>query len=298
MIMSTILKTTRLPFLVLSPVCVFLGVSTSLAVVPTVDYFLVSIILMGALASQISINTLNEYYDFKTGLDLITNKTAFSGGSGALPANPEAAGKVLAVGLVTLLLTMVVGVYLVATRGSQILPIGVLGVAVVISYTQWLNKIPWLCLVSPGFGAGVLIVVGTQVVLVGEYSAMMWLVSLISFCLLNNILLLCQYPDIDADTKIGRKTFPIVYGLHKSNFVYAGFMITAYGLILLGLVVDLLPAVAIVSMAPLLLSLYALFGAVRHKSALGQYPQYMAANVAVGILTPSLLALSIGFGTQ
>jgi 1,4-dihydroxy-2-naphthoate octaprenyltransferase len=34
------------------------------------------IILIGALSAHISVNMLNEYYDFKSGLDLKINKTA------------------------------------------------------------------------------------------------------------------------------------------------------------------------------------------------------------------------------
>ncbi len=39
--------------------------------------------LLGAFLAHISVNTLNEYFDFKSGLDLETIKTPFSGGSGA-----------------------------------------------------------------------------------------------------------------------------------------------------------------------------------------------------------------------
>lgn len=45
--------------------------------------------LLGALSAYISVNVFNEYIDFKTGLDLVTRRTPFSGGSGTLPANPE-----------------------------------------------------------------------------------------------------------------------------------------------------------------------------------------------------------------
>jgi len=41
--------------------------------------------LLGAFLAHVSVNTLNEYYDFKSGLDLETIRTPFSGGSGALP---------------------------------------------------------------------------------------------------------------------------------------------------------------------------------------------------------------------
>ena len=43
--------------------------------------------LAGGLLAHISVNALNEYLDFTSGLDLTTLRTPFSGGSGTLPAN-------------------------------------------------------------------------------------------------------------------------------------------------------------------------------------------------------------------
>ncbi|WP_197475205.1 prenyltransferase, partial [Oleiphilus sp. HI0079] len=78
---TAVLQATRPPFLILTPACVFLGASIAFAeqaVFSNVDFALV---LIGAMAAHISVNTLNEYFDFKSGLDLNTNKTPFSGGS-------------------------------------------------------------------------------------------------------------------------------------------------------------------------------------------------------------------------
>lgn len=84
---NTAHRAMRPSFLALSPLCVFLGLSTSLATEPQVNIFTFVLVLMGAISAHISVNMLNEYYDFISGLDLKTEKTAFSGGSGALPDN-------------------------------------------------------------------------------------------------------------------------------------------------------------------------------------------------------------------
>jgi len=80
---------------------VFLGVSTVVANQISVDLPLLLLILLGAVLAHVSVNTLNEYYDFKSGLDLTTTKTRFSGGSGALPENAEMANAVLKIGIVS-----------------------------------------------------------------------------------------------------------------------------------------------------------------------------------------------------
>lgn len=49
------------------------------------------------MLAHVSVNTFNEYLDFKSEPDLITKKIPFSGGSGALPQTPEMAGTVLTI---------------------------------------------------------------------------------------------------------------------------------------------------------------------------------------------------------
>jgi len=78
---KTIVQSMRVPFLVLTPVCVFLGASTVVANQAEVSLFVLLLALLGAFLAHISVNTLNEYLDFKSGLDLETIKTPFSGGS-------------------------------------------------------------------------------------------------------------------------------------------------------------------------------------------------------------------------
>ncbi|MFW2438612.1 MAG: prenyltransferase, partial [Arenicellales bacterium] len=80
---TAVIQSMRVPFLVLTPVCVFLGAST--VVLNETNTGLLMLVLLGALLAHISVNALNEYSDFRSGLDLTTTRTQFSGGSGALP---------------------------------------------------------------------------------------------------------------------------------------------------------------------------------------------------------------------
>lgn len=290
---KTIFKTFRPSFLILTPVCILLGISTSLASQSSINISLLILILIGAICAHISVNTLNEYYDFKSGLDLKTNKTPFSGGSGALPDNPELAGTILTVGRVSLTITVLIGIYVLMVKGIQIMPIGILGVVVILTYTQWLNRFPLLCLLAPGLGFGTLMVVGTHVILAGEYSQLAWLVSLIPFFLVNNLLLLNQYPDMGADESIGRKTFPIAFGLNKSNVTYAVFMLAAFSVIVGLIVYGTLSYLSFIALIPMAFSLFALYGAIKYSARIGEFPQFLAANVAATILTPLLLAISM-----
>ena len=293
MLLKTVLKSTRPSFLILSPICVFLGLSTSLATQSQVNIFILFLIFIGAISAHISVNMLNEHFDFKSGLDLTTEKTAFSGGSGALPGNPKMANAILIIGLVSLMLTIIIGIYLILERGIQILPIGIVGVVLIITYTQWLNRFPILCLIAPGLGFGILMVVGTHMILTEGHSHLPWLVSLVPFFLINNLLLLNQYPDVKADASVGRNTFPIAFGLNKSNIVYTIFLMAAYLSILIFIAKGLIPNQSIIAVIPIVFSLFALLGAKKYASKIGDFPRYLGANVAAAILTPLLLGISI-----
>lgn len=292
----TLLRTLRPPFLVLTPACVLLGYATARSVAGQVDPLLLLVALAAALFAHISVNMLNEYHDFTSGLDLQTNRTPFSGGSGALPMHPDAALSVLVAGLVSLGIVVLAGVYFLYLRGLVLLPAGLAGVILVVTYTRWLNRTPWLCFVAPGLGFGPVMVAGTHFALTGELSALPVTAALVPFFLTSNLLLLNQYPDIEADANSGRNHVPIAYGTGVANTVY-GFSAAAAALtLLLGVGEGMLPDAALAALAPLGLAGFALSGAIRHHDGIGRHPQYLAANAAAAVLTPFVLAVALLLG--
>ncbi len=283
----------RLPFLILTPVSIFLGFATALASAVQINYFDLFLVFVGGVLAHISVNTFNEYYDFRSGLDAKTTKTPFSGGSGALIENPEAVNAVFYVAILSLVLTMLIGIYFTLNLGWVIFSVGVIGVLIIVTYTQWLNRYPFLCLVSPGIGFGPLMVVGTHMILTGEYSMQAFWASLVPFFLVNNLLLLNQFPDIEADKSIGRRHFPIVYGVNKSILLYGVFILAACGMIVVGINMELMPKLSLISLIPIAVSVGVFFGIRTHTSSLQKMIPYLGMNVAVTVLTPLLLGISI-----
>ena len=139
-------------------------------------------------------------------------------------------------------------------------------------------------------------VVGTHFVLTGQHSTNAWLAAPVPFFLVNNLLLLNQYPDIEADRSVGRNHIVIAYGTRISSYVYAAIALSAYLVILAGVYFGHFPHLSLLAMAPALLSLYALQGASRFGSDIGNHQPYLAANVAATILTPLLLGITLIFG--
>ncbi len=286
----------RIPFLILTPASVFLAYATSTMATAHIQNVELLLVLICALLAHISVNLLNEYYDFRSGLDFKTSKTPFSGGSGALIENPEVATTVLVAGIASLVLTVVIGLYFTIKLGILVLPLGVIGVLIIITYTPWLNRYPFLCLVAPGIGFGPLMVLGSHVVFTGEYSVPSFYASLVPFFLVSNLLLLNQYPDIEADRSTGRRHFPIAYGVKKSTLLYGAFILAAFGSIIMAVVSGLLPKLSLLGLLPLVMAVVVLFGVFKHSAPEQKLIPYLGMNVMATVLTPVLLGFGIIYG--
>jgi 1,4-dihydroxy-2-naphthoate octaprenyltransferase len=296
--LSTLLRSTRPPFLVLTFVCIFLGYAAAVQSGAHIDYVQLWLVLVGGTAAHISVNTLNEYLDFRSGLDARTIRTPFSGGSGALVENPQAANAVLYVALVALVALVGIGLYLCYRHGLQLLPLGLIGIVIILTYTPWLNRQPLLCLVAPGIAFGPLMVVGTYVVLTGVYAGLPMYLSLVPFFLVNNLLLLNQIPDIAADQSVGRRHAAIVFGVQTALRIYGLFAVAACVTIIAGIASGALAALAWISLLPMLAAGLAFRGATQHAAATDKLTPYLALNVVSALLTPALLALAMLPGTS
>ncbi len=286
----------RIPFLILTPACVSLGVGSAIWRAGEVRILFVVLALIGALSAHISVNSLNEYFDYKSGLDFRTKRTPFSGGSGVLPKNPRMARHALIIGLVSFVLTGIVGIYFVHVWGCGLLPLGLIGLFVIVFYTIWFTSNPLLCLVAPGLGFGTLMVMGTDFVLTGSYSCTAFVASLVPFFLVSNLLLLNQFPDVEPDRSVGRRHLPIRLGLQKSSLVYGVFLWLAYASIALGVHLHYLPRFSLIGLFTIAIALPAFAGAYRFGENIKRLIPYLGLNVIVVILTPLLVAAGLFLG--
>ena len=111
----------RLPFLILPPACVALGAATAVWSGSEINLLFLFFAFVGAVCAHISVNALNEYEDFKSGLDFNTRRTPFSGGSGTLPKRPEKAHVALVTGLVSPVSASTANAFLVALLINSVL---------------------------------------------------------------------------------------------------------------------------------------------------------------------------------
>lgn len=307
--LPTVVAALRPPFLVLGPTSVLLGAAAgafaSVNDQPAPDWIAFTLALVCATLLHAAVNALNEYQDFHSGLDSMTSRTPFSGGSGALPANPPAAGKVLKTAVACLGLAVLIGLYLSLPYLSRpygwvILSIGLAGILILLAYTPWINRSAWACLIAPGTGFGLLMVNGTTLVTAEHYSPTVWLASLVPFFLVNNLLLLNQFPDRTADQRAGRNHFVIKYGLSAGLWVYRGFLLATLLVICAAVLTGYFPVLAWISLLPLVPALIAARIAAAWING-GQQKNAplipgLGLNVITTLATPILLSISLFVG--
>lgn len=285
-------------FMVLTPICVLLGVAVAVHDAGRIDFADALVALLGAALAHAAVNLLNEYDDFRSGLDAITVRTPFSGGSGTLPAHPEAASATLTAGALSVAGTVLIGLYFAWTRGPAIVPLGILGLVIVVAYTPWITRHPLVCLLAPGLGFGPLMVMGTAFVLTGHYTSAAAWASLAPLFLVSELLLINQFPDIDADRKVGRHHLPIWIGRARSSWIYVAFLFAAFAAIAAGPVLAGLPAWSLLGLLPLPVALYLARGVLRHAGDDQALVPYLGINVAVILGTTALYGIGILIGAR
>jgi 1,4-dihydroxy-2-naphthoate octaprenyltransferase len=288
---------TRPSFLLLVPVCVFTGVAVSLFEGYAFRPLYFALAFVGALFAHIAVNVLNEYSDYKTGIDFNTKPTPFSGGSGILPSGKLNPKKVLIFGLTCLAITAAIGIYFITVYKWMIVPVGVIGVLVVFLYTPYLTKLPGITeIIGPGLGFG-LMVLGTYVTQAGEYSAGAAVVSVVAGLLIADLLLINEFPDVEADKAAGRKHLPIILGKTKAGIIYSVLLIGAYVAIIAGAAAGVLPWLALVGLLTLPLAFKAMQGAVKHHSDMSKLVPALGVDVITVLVTPLLMSIGIVIAT-
>ena len=293
--LSTLIATSRPAFLVLTFACLSVPFAFVYHEQQTINPFLGSLIVIGALCAHIAVNMLNEYLDFTSGLDATTDKTPFSGGSGGLVTQPQAKHSVLIGAIIALIVCCSIGFYISLIVGIPILVIGLLGISIVLTYTPILNHFPVLCLLAPGAGFGLLLINGSYFVFTQTFNPNLLLVSLIVFFQVNNLLLLNQFPDIEADKAHGRRHWAIHYGRASAARIYTGMALFSAGILAISLGLGHISLFNLIVFIPIGLSLH-----------IGWFLMRMAArtptqailpnlrnNVIITLITPCLIALGV-----
>ncbi len=284
---------TRPQFIILSVACVLAGAGAAYWKAGSINLYYLALALVGAMAAHASVNILNDYSDYVSGLDDMTTKTPFSGGSGILPKKQMSPRAALYYGLITLGVTVLIGFYLLYARGWQLLLVGIPGILLIVLYTDYITRSPLLCLLAPGLGFGPCIVLGTYFVLQGFYDYTALAVSLIPFFFVSNLLLLNQFPDAEADRAVGRRHLLTLVEPRKNTYIYAVLSAGAFFVLVAGVYLNLLPLLTLAGLVSLPLAIITIKGVVKNCENIPSLIPYLGKNVIGMLSTIFLVALGL-----
>ncbi|MEM3143447.1 MAG: prenyltransferase [Candidatus Nitrosotenuis sp.] len=239
MSLSVWMRVIRIKFLLASVISVSLGLAISYWKVQSIDVVEALVTMGGVIALHASVDLLNDFWDYKRGIDNDTKRTKFSGGSGVLPDGLLKPTSVYRAGIVFLILGSLAGVYFIVIYGLIIAII--LGFAVFSIYF-YSTKI-----VDVGLGEIFVAIKGAMIVFGSVYIQTQTIDSTTVICgaiagtLSALVLYITSFPDFDADKKNGRRTLIIMLGKNAASRLFWAFPAIIYSLVLTGILFELIP---------------------------------------------------------
>jgi len=236
---SVWLRVIRVRFLLASVIAVSAGLAITWWHTNSITIVDAILTMCGVLALHASVDLLNDYWDFKRGIDTKTHRTKMSGGSGVLPEGLLKPSQVYAAGIVSLIIGAAIGMYFVATDG---IVIGIILAFAVLSIYFYSTKIVNWGLAEVFVGIkGSMIVIGTYFVQTTDITEQAVLGGIVIGTLSSLILFITSFPDHDADKAKGRKTLVISLGKKRACSILWVFPVITYGITVIAVFFEVFP---------------------------------------------------------
>ena len=289
--LSVWLRVIRVRFLLASVIAVSVALSLNWWQNSSLDVFDAVLTFAGVMALHASVDLLNDFWDFKRGIDTKTTRTKMSGGTGVLPEGLLKPSSVYRAGIAFLIMGTIIGGYFVITDGITIAII--LGFAILSIYF-YSTKI-----VDSGLGEffvavkGCMIVIGAFFIQSGQISIESILAGIVVGSLSSLVLFIASFPDHDADKSKGRKTLVIVVGKQKASKLFWIFPLISYVAIIIGVSTNLFPVLSLITFFSFPLMIKSGLGLQKNYDSINDLVPYMSSTLMFGRITGTLFV--IGF---
>ena len=242
--LSVWLRAIRIKFLFASVIAVSLGLSLAWYAGSSIDIFHALLTFAGVISLHASVDLLNDYWDFKRGIDTKTKRTKMSGGTGVLPEGLLKPKSVYLAGIGFLILGSIIGIYFIIIFG---IIIGViLGFAILSVYFYSTKIVNWGLAEVFVTIKGTLIVIGTFFIQSQGIDDFSIFAGIVVGLLSSLVLFVTSIPDHDVDKEKGRRTLIIIFGKSNSVKTFLIFPILTYGVIIFGVITELFPVYSLI----------------------------------------------------
>ena len=289
--LSVWFRVIRVRFLLASVIAVSVGLSLNWWQNSSLDWFEAVLTFAGVMALHASVDLLNDFWDFKRGIDTKTTRTKMSGGTGVLPEGLLKPSSVYRAGVAFLIIGSAIGGYFVFSDGVIVAVI--LGFAI-LSICFYSTRI-----VDSGLGEffvavkGSMIVIGAFFIQSGQISLESVLAGIAVGSLSALVLFIASFPDHDADKSKGRKTLVIAVGKKKATKLFWVFPLVSYVAIVIGVSSSLFPLTSLISLLGIPLMIKSGLGLQKNYDSVDNLVPFMSSTLMFGRITGALFA--VGF---
>ena len=214
-----------------------------------------TISLIGVILAMIGTYTFNEYYDFKSGVDVLVPRehiTPFNAGSRVLPSGFLKPSSVFKAGFVAWILYSIIAVYFTFSVGWVIVPLSVVGLISGAFYTMPPFKLAYRGLgeLLIGLNYGPLITFGAYYVQTADLPlGLIILPSLIPGLLITAVIWINEFPDYLADKTVGKMNLVARLGLERSKAPYYTLVLLPYAILFAGILNGVIPLTGLIMLA-------------------------------------------------
>jgi 1,4-dihydroxy-2-naphthoate octaprenyltransferase len=214
------------------------------------DPYTALLTLVGAVCLHASVNVLNDFFDFRSGIDLATTPTPFSGGSTILPKGLMSPREVLFLGSILLAAALGIGSYFVYdfSFNPVLVALVVFAAFSVVSYSPLTSKHGIGELVT-GLAFGPLLLLGTYYIQVHQLSVVPIIIGLPLGIMTAGILYVNEFPDTDADRAAGRNHLVVRWGKAKAASRLKLTLFSAYAIPVAGVLAGVVSPFALIVLA-------------------------------------------------
>ncbi len=292
--LSVWLRVIRVRFLLASVIAVSVGLALNWWQNSSIEPLDAILIFAGVMALHASVDLLNDFWDFKRGIDTKTKRTKMSGGTGVLPEGLLKPSSVYRAGIAFLIIGSVIGGYFIITDG---IIVGIILGFAILSIYFYSTKI-----VDSGLGEffvavkGSMIVIGTYYIQSGQITTESILGGIVVGVLSSLVLFIASFPDHDADKSKGRKSLVIAVGKEKAAKLFWIFPLVSYFAIIVGVSTNLFPLISLITLLSIPLMIKSGLGLQKNFDSIENLVPFMSSTLMFSRITGTLFVVSFLIG--
>lgn len=252
--------------------------------------------LLGIVCTNAGLNMSNDYFDHVSGNDENNQElTPFSGGSRTIQEGVLAPRQVLLGSAFFFLIAIAIGVYLALARGWGILWLGLIGIFLAVFHNAPPIKLYYLAPgvgeLAAGIGCGPLVVLGSYYVQAQRFSYEALWASIPLGLIISAVLYINEFPDYEADRKVGKTTLVVALGRERAVWGYVALLAGTYAVVVAGVALNVFSYAILLALLSLPLAYQGIRGAMRFHSDTQRLIPTNALTIKIHLATGLLLCL-------